>query len=639
MTSESLPLDAGALGGTTAAAPGSPWLRLLAAFVGSAFAGGVLLLALLVSIQVAYAGRALPGVRVGGVDLGGLTRAEAGSRLEAALPSLDDGTLSLVIGGETIALGYAQLGREYDSEAMLDAAFGIGRGGAPLARGVEELRALVRGAELAPVVRWNDAALAMALRTAAEDFDRVAVDAVVSRDDAGRFVMSEAAYGRRLDQAAAAADVRAILAAPDAPSQTSVQVLVDPILPRVLTAQAEYARSRAEALASLDLTTHDGKDTWVISAEEIRSWVTFRPAPFGGLRVEVVGPQMAASLATLAKDVARKPKDAAFLTGKDGAIVGVVRGVNGRTLDVTGSMTGIAAALERFEEGSPPPSIQLAVIVTAPKLTTEEANKVAPLMTRLGTWTTYYPPGEGNYWGANISVPAKIISGTVVNAGSWFSFWDAVGIPTPEQGYGPGGVIVNGRSDPTGAFAGGICSCSTTLFNAAARAGLQLGIRNNHYYYIPRYPLGLDATVWMYTWTARGDMTFRNDTGHPILIRSINKYGVVRFDIYGVRDGRKTTFSKPIIKNVVKAVDRTIYTTEIPAGTQKRVEFPHDGMDVWVTRTVTRDGVIIHQETYYSDYHKVDGELWIGVAPSPEPTPSPSPEPTPSSSTTTTFLI
>jgi len=634
MTSESLPLDAGALGGTAAEAPGSPWLGLVLAFLGSAFAGGVLLLALLVGIQVAYAGRAMPGVRVGGVDLGGLTRTDAASRLEASLPSLDQGTLSLVIGDETLPLDYAELGRDYDLEAMLQSAFAVGRDGSPLAHGIAELRALVRGAEVTPVVRWNDAALTTAVRTAAAAFDRPAVDAAVTRDDAGRFSVSEGAYGRRLDQAAAVAEVRTILAAPDAPSETSVSVVVEPIMPRVLTSQADYARSRAELIASLDLTTRSGRNEWVIPAEQVRSWISFRSAAYGGLRVEVVGPQLAGSLEALAKDVARKPKDAAFLTGKDGEIVGVVRGVDGRTLDVTGSMTVIAAALEQHEEGSPAPSIQLAVIVTAPKLTTEEANKVAPLMTRLGTWTTYYPPGEGNYWGKNISIPAKIISGTVVNAGSRFSFWDTVGIPTEEQGYGPGGFIKNGRST-IGALAGGICSTSTTLFNAALRAGLKMGIRHNHYYYIPRYPLGLDATVSMYSWTVRQDMTFRNDTGHPILIRASNSYGVVRFDIYGVRDGRKVSFSKPTIKNVVKAVDRTIYTTAIPAGTQKRVEFPHDGMDVWVTRTVTRDGVVIHQETYYSDYKVVDGELWIGVAPEPTSTP----EPTPSASSTTTVSV
>jgi vancomycin resistance protein YoaR len=632
MTSESLPLEPGTLGGATVAAPGSPWLRLFLAFVGSALAGAVLVLALLVGIQAAYSGRALPGVNVAGIDVAGMTREDAAAKLEASLPSLTNGTLSLVIGDETLPLEYGDLGRAYDTDAMLDAAFTIGRNGDPIARGLEELRTLVRGNQIAPRVSWDEGMLATALTAAAKGFDREPVDATVTRAENGHFVVSDASYGRRLDPAGALADVHEILADPNASSASTVKVSVELVMPRVLTAQAEYARTRAELLGSMKLTVVSGKDKWTISAKEVRSWITFRSETYGGLRVELVGPQMAKSLSALAKKVARDPKDAAFLTGKTGLIVGVVKGVNGRTLDVVGSMTAIATAYEAYGESPlPAPTVQLAVTVVKPKLTTEEANKVAPLMTRLSTWTTYYPPGEGNFFGANIQVPARIISGTVVPNGSWFSFWDTVGIPTAAQGYGPGGVIVNGHSDPTGAFAGGICSCSTTLFNAAIRAGLPFGKRDNHYYYIPRYPLGLDATVWMYSWTSRQDMTFKNDTGHPILIRSLNSYGVVRFDIYGVPDGRRVSFSKPIIKDVVKSHDTTVYTTAIPVGTTKRVEFPHDGMNVWVTRTVTRNGVVIHKETIYSDYKVVIGELWIGVAPS-EATPTPSP----SASMTTT---
>lgn len=624
MTSESLPIETG-LGGASAASAVSPWARLGLAFAASALAGAALLAALLVGIQLAYAGRALPGVAVSGIDLSGLTRAEAAQRLTSGLPSLGSGTVALVVGDETVTLGYETLGRQYDTDGILDRAFAVGREGDPLARGLAELRGLVRGSPVAPAVRWDDNALTASIQAAARRFDKAAVDATVTRDAKGTFVVADASYGRRFDQAAAIASVRAILAAPDAPSQVTVDLKVEPVLPRVLTGQAEFARYLAELYASADLKVHDGGDTWSIKAADIRSWITFGSGANGGLRVQMIGPSMAASLTTLAKQVNRAPKDAAFLAGKNGAIVGVVEGANGRTLDIAGTMTAIDGALASYTGEGPAPNVQLAVMAIEPKLTTAEANKVAPLMTRIGTWTTYYPPGEGNFWGANIYVPAKIISGTVVPAGSWFSFWDTVGIPTAAQGYGPGGVIVNGHSDPTGAFAGGICSASTTLFNAALRAGLQMGIRNNHYYYIPRYPLGLDATVWMYTWTNRGDMTFRNDTKYPILIRSFNSYGVVRFDIYGVPDGRTVSFSKPVVKNVVKAVDNTVYVTTLSPGVEKRVEFPHDGMDVWVTRTVTQNGTVIHQETYYSDYKKVDGELDIGVAPSATPAPTPAP--------------
>lgn len=614
MTSESLPADTGALGAPIAARSASPWLRLAVAFLGSILAGAALFVALLVAIQIAYAGRALPGAHVGGVDLGGLTRAEAAARLEANLPALGEGTVALTIGDVSIGLGYGELGRAYNTDAMLDAAFTVGRSGDLLPRGIEELRALVRGSQHAPTIIWDEEKVAAAIRTVANQFDRDPIDAAVVGDGSGPFAVTEATWGRKLDQAAAANDIRVLLETPAAPSQVGVTLVVKPVVPAVLTGEAQFARNRAEAIAAQDLTVYDGKDKWVIRAREIRSWISFEAAPPGGLRVEVAGPDLQATLKALAKKVARKPKDAAFLTGKTGVIVGVVPGVNGRALDIPNTTAAIAAALDQQAAGSPPPRVQLAVTITQPKLTTEEASKVAPLMTRLSTWTTYFPVYEGNFFGNNITIPARIIAGTVVPSGAWFSFWDTVGIPTAAQGYGPGGVIINGHSDPTGAFAGGICSTSTTLFNAAVRAGLQIGARANHYYYIPRYPLGLDATVFMSSWTSRQDMTFRNDMKYPILIRSFSGYGWVRFDIYGVPDGRTVRFSTPIVKNVVKASDSTVYTTAIPAGTEKRVEFPHDGMDVWVTRTVVRKGVVIHKETFYSDYRRVDGILWIGVA-------------------------
>ena len=74
------------------------------------------------------------------------------------------------------------------------------------------------------------------------------------------------------------------------------------------------------------------------------------------------------------------------------------------------------------------------------------------------------------------------------------------------------------RSVAMGALAGGICSTSTTLFNAAMRFGLEIGERTAHYYYIDRYPLGLDATVSI-TGGGRQTMSFRNDTKGIIFIR------------------------------------------------------------------------------------------------------------------------
>ena len=225
----------------------------------------------------------------------------------------------------------------------------------------------------------------------------------------------------------------------------------------------------------------------------------FGPAADGGYRPVVAPEAPAQALAGLAATIDRAPKDATFLVGRGTSVVGVVAAKDGRALDVAASAPLVAqAVLDRATVPSTetPAPVALAVAVVAPALSTEEAQKAAPLMQRLSTWTTKFHRYEANGFGNNISIPTSDINGYVVQPGAIFDFWSALGPITYERGYRDGGAIINGRTEPTGALAGGICSVSTTLFNAAARAGLEILERANHYYYIDRYPMGLDATVW-----------------------------------------------------------------------------------------------------------------------------------------------
>jgi vancomycin resistance protein YoaR len=290
----------------------------------------------------------------------------------------------------------------------------------------------------------------------------------------------------------------------------------------------------------------------------------------------------------------------------------VVPGVDGRRLDTEATAARVAAFMNGTGSGSSTPSVALSLAVIEPDVTTAEAEAVAPKMRRVGTWTTNFEVNEKNYFGKNISIPTNYIDGTVVAPGDWFSFWETVGLLTPERGFGPGGAIINGRTEPTGALAGGICSCSTTLFNAALRAGYEMGERRNHYYYISRYPRGLDATVFKSDEFPDQDMTFRNDTEYPLLIRGINGPGSVTFELYSVNPGRKVVLSDPVVKNPEPAEDTVEYTAALPRGQSQRVEYPADGFDSWVTRTVYQGDEILHQETYHSHYARVDGVVRIG---------------------------
>ena len=206
------------------------------------------------------------------------------------------------------------------------------------------------------------------------------------------------------------------------------------------------------------------------------------------------------------------------------------------------------------------------------------------------------------------------INGTVVAPGAVFNFWKTVGEVSLAKGYKLGGAIINGHSVEGKTIGGGICSTSTTLFNAALRAGLETGARANHYYYITRYPLGLDATVWE-DGSAVQNMTFTNDTPYPILIRAYAVPGLVRFTLYSVPTGRTVSISKPIVKNFIAGYTVVQHTKALRPGQFYYSEYQADGQDVWVTVTVKdKSGKVISKKTYYSHYARMIGVLIKGDA-------------------------
>ncbi len=181
------------------------------------------------------------------------------------------------------------------------------------------------------------------------------------------------------------------------------------------------------------------------------------------------------------------------------------------------------------------------------------AGSLEPDLFLLGSWTVTYVVGPANGDGANIVIPLKRLDGRVIKPGATFDFWTALGEVSRRTGYRRGAIIVGHHIDVDGALAGGICTVSTALFDAAARAGLAITARTSHSGYLAKYPLGLDAAV------AKGDtfrqtMAFRNDTTQPIVIRTVSTPGTARVDLYGKAAlGRTVEFSQPAVSHRQKA--------------------------------------------------------------------------------------
>ena len=607
------------------------WGRFAAAFVFGLLAILAVATGAMTAFERSYEGRVLPGIHVGSVDLTGLSTTQAAARLNAAYGSLTDGELAIVNGDASSSIRYSDVGRRLDADAVIAEAMAVGRSGSLAERIALDLRTMVGGHDIDLRATLDEARLRTAIEGIARGLAIAPLDAVVTTTENG-FALSYGVDGQAADVDAAFAAALTALRVPDAPSQISVPIAVHAVTPRITTDEAEAAMAEGGRIAR-DLALTDGKATATIEAATIRGWLSFTTTADGSLRpfINRAGPEIA--LAAIAPQVAKTPVEPQFVVdGK--SVVGIIPGEDGAALDQALSATRVLQVMAARSNGADIRTSWVVVNVVKPKLSDQEAASAAPRMELISTWTTWFGYGINNNYGANIWIPAREIDGTVLAPGETFDFWKRIGPVTRERGYGLGGAIINGHTEPQGALAGGICSNSTTLFNTALRAGLDMGKRKNHYYYINRYPLGLDATVFKSSSGSTQTMSFKNDTEYPILIRGygwrVGTKGYVKYEMYSVPTGRKVSFSTPIVKNIVKAGESIEYTTALKPGVRLRVEFAHDGEDVWVTRTV-RDsaGKVIHTETYFSHYARITGVTQVGIAPSPPPPPPPSPSPSP----------
>jgi vancomycin resistance protein YoaR len=563
-----------------------------------------------------HAGRILPGVRVGGVDVSGLAPDAAAAKLNESFATLGQGDIVLATPNGPQTRSFADVGRRADVDAMVADALGVGRDGNPIERVIADARTAFRGVDLPLRVTFDDRAVSAWVAGLATGLTEDAHDAWITGSGTDATVVA-AATGRRADATPATAALLAALGDPQTPNRVATELPVATLDPSVTTDEATAAKAAGDRIAQA-INVKIGKTDWKLSAEKIRTWITFAPTADGDYGPIIDTRALPAEVKALAKAVNTAPANARFII-KHGRISGVSAGRNGESLDTAATTAGIEALLAARAKGEVSAPFQPVVKETKPALSTEAAAAAAPKMKPLphGTWTTYFPIFINNGFGANIWTPTLLIDGYTLAPGEKFDFWKAVGDVSYAKGYRLGGAIINGHTEPQGALAGGICSCSTTLFNAALRAGLDMGARRNHYYYITRYPLGLDATVFRSSSGSTQTMSFTNDTGSPIVIRGYKirrgSSGYVRFTLHGVPDGRRVSFSRPIVRNIRPATTIRQFTSSLPAGSSKLVEHTADGKDVWVTRTVRdRSGKVISTDTYYSHYSRVNGIVLVG---------------------------
>ena len=472
-------------------------VRLALAFAVGAIAFLVLVTAVALIAFNAYSNRVVPGVRIGSVDVSGLNRDQVIAKLQTAYAYLGQGEAKVTTPVGVATITYQQAGRAADVEFMADAAMRIGHTGYLIDDAVFMLRSAIDGQSVPIVVRVDPMAVATLVRQLLDTTQVPAGDARVMVQG-GTLTLGQSTAGSRIYEKAISNAIVDRLTQPDAPADLQVGGPFVALDPQVSDQDAQEAAAAAQRMAvNLDLTWSGPSQTaspsqapiptktYTIAAQTIWSWIVFGTRTDGSYGPSIDSAPVQAYLSELAPTVATTPIEPSVVFDSSGTPVGVKGGKNGAGIDVAATSQAVVSYLESLAAGGAPNSA-IAIIAgpISPRLTLASLSDLAII--GKGAWTTVFYPDVSNGNGANIRVPANLLNGQVVAPGQQFSFLKAVGPIDSAHGYTLGGVIEGGKSNHTGAIGGGICSASTTMFNAAARAGLQIDERHAHFYYINR---------------------------------------------------------------------------------------------------------------------------------------------------------
>ncbi|MDO8649429.1 MAG: VanW family protein [Candidatus Peregrinibacteria bacterium] len=332
------------------------------------------------------------------------------------------------------------------------------------------------------------------------------------------------------------------------------------------------------------------------------------PLPPGMIRSQRVAWNAEAIRATIAAEIAAKfdrpARNVVIRRAASGSIVFDGVGLPGRRVDLA-----LAAALtvEAIERGGA--EVVLPVIELPAEVTVDDAELSALGIREVVT------VGESNYTGSpearkhNIAVGLSKFNGHIILAGETFSFNEVLGDVNASTGYRKELVILGDQTLPD--YGGGLCQVSTTAYRGAWEYGLPITQRRNHSYAVSYYsPQGTDATIY----PPHTDMQFTNDSPAALLLQTYAEDNRAYFIYYGTRDARASEIIGPFTWGyTAPPADRTEYTTDIAAGTRRKVGDKHPGMKTLWFRSLTSPSGEERLESVFSGYEARPLFYQIGI--------------------------
>ena len=535
----------------------------------------------------AFTNRIYPNTSVSGIGVGGLTVAEATSRLSSEI--IVPQKIQLTGSGQTFNIDTKDFDFSYNFTEIAQRAFNLTRTGNFFYDIAKRIYLPFRPEKIGLTLNLDDGKLDKIISVISGQISEDPVEPSITLTN-GSIVINKGTPGTEVNSQ----DLRiAIGGSLSLVKSGNIEIPIKVVDHTLNQSQADELKRRAEKYIGRVLQLKFEYNTYNLTDKDLIKLLD--------TGIGYNSQSIDALVFNYSAKVNRDPQNPKF-NFVDGRVTEFQPALDGVRMDEDAFKNEVILSLNKIENGVDKTiSFNIPVLRTPPEVSTGSVNNlgIKELIGR-GTSTYYHSiPGRVH----NVVLAASRINGTLVKPGDTFSFNDTLGDVSTFTGYQQAYIISEGKTIL--GDGGGVCQVSTTLFRAILNAGLPVVERAAHAYRVGYYeqdsPPGLDATVY----GPSPDLKFKNDTPNYILIEATanpRSYSLV-FELYGTSDGRVVTLTKPVVSNVVPALP-TVYQDDptLPVGVLKQTDFSAAGATVKFNYIVNRDGQTIFQKTFVSNY-------------------------------------
>ncbi|PIS05066.1 MAG: hypothetical protein COT81_03150 [Candidatus Buchananbacteria bacterium CG10_big_fil_rev_8_21_14_0_10_42_9] len=547
-----------------------------------------------------HQGKILPGVKIGEMDVSGLTPAEARKILSNYQNKILEDGLQFVFEDNHISINPIVTGIEdpdasywlfdFDIDRTISNAYNFGRENNLFFDAYNQLRLGVSPVVIPLEVSIFESELLNALETNFSDFEKPALSAELVYDDG--FEITSEVPGLAFDYKGILTQIKNDLTNVRY-ATTTLQLAYDE--PIVKKSQTDEVLKLAASIAQSDLPKLIYKNrSWELPSEASTTWLNLQ-AFEGQVTLTLDEEKVTKFLENIAKSINTEMQNATFVLSDSGKVTSFKPHRDGQELNFKKTYDLITTSVLNSKTDD----IELPVAVVEANIKTADVNDLG-IVELLGE-------GRSDFSGSpvnrrhNISVGVAALNGVLIKPDEEFSLINALGDIDAANGYRQELVIKGGKTIPE--YGGGLCQIGTTTFRTALDAGLNITQRRNHSYRVSYYePAGTDATIYD-PWP---DFRFINDTGKNILFKAEvnpNNQDELIFQFWGTSDGRVATRTAPIIYNITPPPPtKWIETTDLDPGETKCTELAHNGADTVFTQTITYSNGETKKIDYKSHY-------------------------------------